>query len=188
MAEASGHLVGAYGLFWERSLVNWNPSQGSTWQLLGRRNVNAPVLRVCDFRIVKGVYVLYDDYGARYTGIARGNGGLGQRLKQHDTRVPRGVKWSRFSWFAFDDVVDINDQYYGWEQVRPRKQPVPNQEAVIREIEALLIQVLGTTQNQMRFQNANRWEQLPGFEAARMKQSASVDPRLFTERPWDYAF
>ena len=181
-----GHLVGAYGLFWDRYLVNWNPNQGATWQLLGRRHVNAPALRVCDFRRSKAVYVLYDDYGAKYTGIARGSGGLGQRLKRHHNHQPHSVNWTRFSWFSFDDVVAHADAV-GWDEVRPRPKPVPaSQDIVVREIEALLIQILGTTQNQMRFQQGRPWDQLPAFEAQEMKERGRVDPKLFTERPWDH--
>ena len=188
MSRSTGaHLVGAYGLFWDRWLVNWNPRQGNTWQLLGRRNTNAPALRVCDFRRARGVYVLYDDYGAKYTGIARGTGGIGQRLRRHHNHEPHDVAWTRFSWFAFDDVVDVA-KASGWEEIRPRPKPVPTaQEIVVREIEALLIQVLGTTQNQMRFQRAHRWEQLPAFEAQEMKERGKVESTLFTERPWDHA-
>jgi hypothetical protein len=46
-------------------------------------------------------------------------------------------------------------QHEGWEKVKRRAKPVPTDaEAIIREIEALMITVLGTTQNRMRFQRA----------------------------------
>lgn len=68
---ATSHLVGAYGMFWDRSEVFWRPGQGpNKWQLLGRRNRNQGALRVCDFRQAKGLYVLFDDYGASYVGLA----------------------------------------------------------------------------------------------------------------------
>jgi hypothetical protein len=152
------HLIGAYGLFWDRHGVIWNPGSGDTWQLLGYRNQNYPAARVCDFRTAKGVYILYDDHGATYSGIARGIGGLGARLRTHNTKPPRRREWTRFSWFSLDDIVET-PEFYGWERVTHRTKPVPTQsEAAIREIEALLIKVLGTQQNKMQFLNANQWE------------------------------
>lgn len=157
MGKVEGHLVGAYGLFWDREEVDWRPGAGDTWQLLGRRNRNAPALRVCDFRSAKGVYILYGNYGPTYAGIARGQGGLGARLRTHDNRPPRGREWTRFSWFSFDDIID-DPAHDGWEMVNHRSKPVPtNSETVIREMEALLIKVLGTEQSSMKFQNAHEW-------------------------------
>src|SRR4051812_26468438 len=151
-----GHLVGAYGMFWQRDDVDWFPGSGPhRWQLLGRRNKSWPALRVCDFRQAFGVYVLYDDYTARYAGLARGAGGLGGRLRTHVKSPPRGIGWTRFSWFSFDDVVADPEGKDGWESVNHRVRPAPtDSEAVIREVEALVITLLGTPQNDMRFQCA----------------------------------
>lgn len=182
-----GHLVGAYGMFWERDLVEWFPGQGPmAWQLLGRRNYRPPALRVCDFRQAHCVYVLYDDYGARYTGLARGAGGIGGRLRTHDNKPPRGVRWTRFSWFSFDDVIRDPQGRRGWDSVKHREKPVPaDSEAVIREVEAFTIALLGTTQNEMKFQAASKWTQLPYLEAQGFRDADVVDPRGFTFRPWD---
>lgn len=183
MPTPVGHLVGAYGLFWDRYLVDWQPGAGSSaWQLLGKRNERPPALRVSDFRMANGVYVLYDDYGPRYTGLARGAGGLGARLRSHHIKPPRRTDWSRFSWFSFDDVVD-DLKHEGWERVKRRAKPVPTDaEAIIREIEALMITVLGTTQNRMRFQRAVRWDQLASHDAEVLEDRSVVDPSLFTFR------
>jgi hypothetical protein len=182
-----GHIVGAYGMFWERGLVEWFPGKGPmAWQLLGKRNKRPPALRMCDFRQAHGVYVLYDDYGARYAGLARGRGGVGARLRTHDDKPPRGINWSRFSWFSFDDVIQDPGRKDGWDAVKHREKPVPaDPEAVIREVEALTITLLGTTQNDMKFQAASKWEQLPYFEAQKLRDSGAVDPRGFTFRPWE---
>jgi hypothetical protein len=179
MPTPSGHLVGAYGLFWDRYLVDWQPGSGpAAWQLLGKRHKRQPALRVCDFRKAHGVYILYDDY----TGLARGGGGLGARLRRHHIRPPHEVEWVRFSWFSFDDVVD-DVGHHGWELVQHRAKPVPaDSEAIVREMEALLITVLGTTQNKMRFQRARRWEQLAAYEAEDLEDHNAVDPHLFTFR------
>ncbi len=158
-------LIGAYGMFWERDGVDWNPGSGSAaWRLLGRRGVNRPGLRVADFRRARGVYILFDHHGAHYVGLARGAGGLGERLKQHlsDTHAD---KWQRFCWFAFDGV-GYHAGTDGFHPVQFRDQPVPAaDEEVIRELEALLITVLGTRgQNKMKFQAAEGWTQVPWWD------------------------
>lgn len=110
-----GHLVGAYGLFWDAAVVDWFRGSGfHAWQLLGRKNKRHPALRVCDFRQAHGVYVLHNDYGPGYAGLARGSGGLGGRLRSHVKKPPRGFTWTRFSWFSFDDVKDHPGKKTGW--------------------------------------------------------------------------
>lgn len=143
------------------------------WQLLGRRNKSKPALRVCDFRQAHGVCVLYDDYTARYAGLARGTGGIGGRLRTHVKQPPHSIAWTRFSWFSFDDVVADPKGKDGWETVAHRGEPAPtDSEAVIREVEALIITLLGTPQNDMKFQMASRWQQLPNREADEMATRA----------------
>jgi hypothetical protein len=158
VAKPTPHLVGAYGMFWERAEVNWYPGAGpAAWQLLGRVNRNTPQVRVCDFRKAQGFYVLFDDFRANYVGLARGAQGVGSRLRMHDARRPN---WSRFCWFAFDDVRDA--PLTGW-SVLHRRDALKSisSERVLAECEALLIAVLGSRdQNQMRFQQAKEWEQL----------------------------
>lgn len=179
----SPHLVGAYGMFWERDQVNWYPGSGKNpWQLLGRIYLNRPRLTACDFRKAQGFYALYDDFGANYVGLARGSHGIGSRLRSHvadDTK-----DWSRFSWFALDDVTLPDDG--GWACI-DRRNSLDNMstESVLRECEALLITVLGSrNQNSMRFQQAERWEQLreidfrPGGVARRLPPKEFKDPWL----------
>ncbi|SDG35866.1 hypothetical protein [Klenkia brasiliensis] len=169
----SNHLIGAFGLFWQRDEVFGPHDAGERWQLLGRRNQNKGALRVCDFRRARGFYLLYNDYGATYVGLASGAHGLGQRLKAHDQDKQKD--WSRFSWFSFDNVEDWPERD-GWSRIVTRNavENVSTRSAV-GEFEALLIQVLGTrSQNQMRFTGAERWEQIfvadyaPGFLMSRV--------------------
>ena len=156
----AAHLIGAFGMFWEREHVNWTPGQSPLrWQLLGRRFQNAPALRICDFRRAKGFYVLFDEFRATYVGLARGSGGIGARLKAHNKH--KG-EWTRFCWFAFDDCVDAGPSLPLWSRTKPRD-ALRNMsaETVLRESEALLITILGAKdQNQMRFQGARKWHQL----------------------------
>lgn len=161
-------LIGAYGMFWDRYGVAWAPGSGRrSWAMHGRTGENLPSLRVVDFRFARGVYILYDDYGAYYVGLARSGEGLGGRLKQHLTDKHQH-KWDRFSWFAFDSVSEDRNER-GLNTVVRRDDPVPpRDDEVIRELEALLIQALGPKgQNVMRFVGAERWEQLWHFEADR---------------------
>lgn len=44
-------LIGAYGLFWERSLIDWN---SRAWRPLGRRGLNTGALRIANFRRARG--------------------------------------------------------------------------------------------------------------------------------------
>ncbi len=72
----SDHLFGAFGMFWDRANVDWSPGGGpQAWQLLGVSGGRTPT--VCDFRLARGFYLLFDDHGAHYVGIARGSQGLG---------------------------------------------------------------------------------------------------------------
>ena len=60
-------LIGAYGMFWDRDGVDWNPGSGpNAWRLLGRLGANRPGLRIADFRPARGVYLLFDNHGAHY--------------------------------------------------------------------------------------------------------------------------
>ena len=190
---AGEHLFGAFGMFWERDSVDWSPGVGGrAWQLLGFKGERRPGLRLCDFRPARGFYILFDDHGAHYVGIARGEDGLGARLQKHHAEKST---WSRFCWFAFDDVVD--GDLDGWSRVQKRDAVASaSPDLVVRECEALLIEVLGTGRilkdvaegRQIRVQNgmnfaagAVRWEQLreghfqPGGVAHKADASGFTD-------------
>jgi hypothetical protein len=168
-------LIGAYGMFWMRDEVDWTPGSGpDAWELLGRHGERQPKLRMVDFRRARGVYVLFDDFGAYYAGLARGGGGLGERLKTH-TRDKHRDGWDRFCWYSFDGVGTRRNAA-GLTQLSMRNKPVPGRdESVIRELEALLISILGTRgQNSMKFEQADRWEQVGLYETD--KYWDRVDP------------
>jgi hypothetical protein len=84
-------LIKAYGLFWSKDEVNWDPGKGNRGQfkLLGHRGKNRPGVRVADFRRQSGLYILYGNYGPHYVGLTRADR-LGTRLKEHRTDPPRG--------------------------------------------------------------------------------------------------
>ena len=178
------HLLGAYGLFWSKDEVNWSPGSRRSWQLLGKRGVNSGTLQVCDFRRARGFYILFDDYGAYYVGLARGKEGIGQRLKSHVKDSSKS--WSRFCWFSFDDVVATDD--HGWSELAVRDAvKASSAEHVLRELEALLIIGLGTRdQNKMRFQAAEEWTQVTTADALPRGALHKIDRGRFTDHDLNF--
>lgn len=169
-------LVGAYGVFWDASLIAWN---AHGWRMLGRRGVNTPIIKVADFRKARGVYVLYSDIGIYYVGLASGSNGIGGRLRDHldDNHAHR---WSRFSWFAFDspsetdvypDGVLKHDEWTGIEEATDK--------LVIREMEALLLAVTAPPGNvqKTQFQEAKLWLQVADRQPT-VRTFASLKHRL----------
>lgn len=175
------YLIGAYGMFWQTNEVNWTPGLGKSWQLLGRRGSNANALRVCDFRAARGFYILFDDYGATYVGLALGSQGIAARLVKHVKNTNKN--WSRFCWFSFDDVVALKDAP-GWSVIEERDaiQEV-SARTTVRELEALLIMVLGAKDNkaQMKFIAGKPWQQVtvqdcqPGHALTKIDQARLTD-------------
>ena len=179
--EAKGHLIGAFGLFWDRDFVPFTEFGRTTVPLFGQRGGNSRNRMIIDVRKALGSYVLYNDYGPTYTGIAR-SPGLGARLHDHDVNPPRGTPWTRFSWFAFGDVQDLRGQP-GWGQVSSRARPVATDaETNVRELEAFIIQLLGTRQIEMKFRVAKEWPQLTEWDAEDLYRGDKVDPRGFPRR------
>jgi hypothetical protein len=157
-AKSKQHLVGAYGLFWDRAAVDWQPGHGKTWQMLGRIGEKPPKLQVCDFRGARGFYILFNDYGPVYTGIARGRHGLGARLVKHTMNHLKD-SWTRYCWFSFDDVTPTSAPHWSKVDLDDNLRRVGT-DIVVRELEALMIKSFGLSrQNQMRFLEGQKWEQ-----------------------------
>jgi hypothetical protein len=163
-------FIHAYGLFWSAEEISWFRSTGTgeRFRMLGRLGKRGPNLRVCDFRYQRGIYVLYDDYGPYYVGLTR-VGTLGNRLKQHRRDFHRD-RWGRFSWFGFAPVLKGPPYADGTSALG--KVPVrllTDSRWAIRDLEALLIQSLGTqhrgNSNQMRFGQGEHWDQVMAHEA-----------------------
>ncbi len=152
---------------------------------------------MCDFRAAQGFYILFDEHGANYVGLARGRDGIGARLQAHDSDADK--TWSRFCWFSFDDVAD--DPESGWSVVQRREVlEEVSADTVLRECEALLIQVLGSSrviryfdsdsgrrgvrgQSEMAFQAARKWEQLREYDFKPRGVARRVHADGFTD-PW----
>jgi hypothetical protein len=163
-------LFHSFGMFWQREDVLWTPGQGKGFEMLGRSGQNRPGLRIADFRRQTGVYVLYDDWGPYYVGLTKKKG-IGDRLKDHvfDDHAPR---WNRFSWFGFRSITaETNARGLSQLGVMPKKL-MTESDKTIGDVEALLINVLnarGNTQA-MKFASADRWEQVPWFDAAYLRK------------------
>lgn len=150
-----------YGLFWRRDEINWNPGRGARgeFRLLGRRGANLPGLRLANFRFQQGIYILYGNHGPHYVGLTTKQG-LGKRLKDHLTNE-HADSWDRFSWFGFCKVLESVDG----DGLRSLKTlpdtAIGKPEAVIRDVEALLIRAMGLRNiNQNRFIGADEWKQV----------------------------
>jgi len=95
-------------------------------------------------------------------GLARGQD-IGSRLREH-TRDHLKSDWERFSWFGFRGVLAARDHHLLQQLGEIPARLLTDSEATIGDIEALLIQTLGTYRlgnvQQMRFADAARWEQL----------------------------
>jgi hypothetical protein len=159
-------LIKAYGLFWRADEVDWEPGRGRKFQVLGRVGEKRPGLRVADFRIQSGLYILYGDYGPYYVGLTRSNR-LGARLRAH-LRDHHTGRWDRFSWFGFRQVLAPGVNGVSPLKTMP-KAAVGNPNDEIRDMEALLIHALGLSSNlnKTNFGRADQWFQVKADEADR---------------------
>ncbi|KRC53367.1 MULTISPECIES: hypothetical protein [unclassified Nocardioides] len=188
------HLIGAYGLHWKRSEVDWFPGNGYNWQMLGRIGSVRPGLRICDFRYAAGVYVLEKGGRPVYAGVATGKGGFGDRLRPH---TKDGTKnWTHFSWFSFDDVLlDEPRKTYpaypsNWAMVDIREELTKTQmKPVLGELEALLVNLiydgrLVSNIQRPRFPHAKEWTQVTLGNFGAPGICHRVDPALFAKPGW----
>jgi hypothetical protein len=133
----------AFGMFWQRDLVNWAPSIP---KLLGRQSVGASQV---DFADEIGVYLLHDRERVIYVGRAVEI--LVSRLRAH-TNDRLGGRWDRFSWFGLRSVGEngnLLQESFPW-----------NQTVVIETLEALLIESLEPPLNRRRGDNFSAVEYL----------------------------
>lgn len=161
--------ITSYGLFWRSEEIKWFPGQGraNEFRLLGRVGMNRPKIRVVDFRRQQGIYILFDEYGPAYVGLAAGAKGdrLGERLREHHQDELAG-KWDRFSWFGFNPVGDTPDTHGVLSLNEPRRKVTDDTSTTIRDLEALIIAAMGPKLNKqrMKFKNAEKWDQIGWWE------------------------
>ena len=158
-------IIKAYGLFWRRDEVLWNPGQGKKtvvdeqFRLLGRIGMNLPNRRIADFRMQRGIYILYGNLGPYYAGLTRDQT-LGKRLKDHlDDK--HAELWDRFSWFGFCTVKKGKDEY-GLQMLKDMATvSMAKPHFVIKDIEAILVKAMALRNvADSNFVHAERWEQL----------------------------
>jgi hypothetical protein len=181
-----GHLIAAYGQFWDRKEFVIAVEAGGRRQMLGHRKQGHAV-RLCDFMPFAGVYILYNQHRATYVGLARGTNGIFERLWNHTADEYKD--WSRFSWFAVDPAVESDRR--GWDVFEERNLDAlaPNVDELVRELEALLIMVLGTdtlaAQRTMRFLAGTEWLQVKDEDYAAGGLVHKVDTTLLSKRLLD---
>lgn len=151
--------------------MDWSPGAGNgqSFRMLGRIGERRGTVKLTDFREQRGIYVLYDDYGPYYVGLARDQD-IGSRLRAH-TRNRHKDNWDRFSWFGFRRVLGGT-----YEDGTQRLGKVPERlltesRWTIGDIEALMIQALGTQHKgnrmTMRFAAADQWHQVMDHEVVK---------------------
>ena len=158
--------VTSYGLFWRADEIEWFPGKGNRneFRLLGRVGKTRPKIKVADFRRQQGIYILSDEYGPAYVGLAMGDR-LGNRLREHHSDHLEG-KWDRFCWFGFNQV----NNRAGKDGVRTLSEPpvdlTEDTSTTIKQLEALLIAAMGPKLNvkKMKFGGAEKWEQIGYWE------------------------
>ena len=95
--------VKAYGLHWDRTLVDWSPTKGQLW---GQRDDNSSPVNFAD---QDGIYLLHSWNEIVYVGqtlTRKGDAGLYNRLRSHhaDRDKRKSDRWDTFSWFGFKAV------------------------------------------------------------------------------------
>jgi hypothetical protein len=164
-------FIRAYGLFWGADEIQWSRDDENRdpFRMLGRIGKRGPNFHVCDFRDQRGIYVLYSDHGPYYVGLVR-VGTLGNRLKQHRSDGHEG-EWDRFSWFGFSKVLLTGRPYADGTRAlgNVADRLLTDSRWAIRDLEALLIQSLGTehrgNSSLTRFAQGEHWEQVRRNEA-----------------------
>ncbi|MGV1037735.1 MAG: GIY-YIG nuclease family protein [Candidatus Nanopelagicales bacterium] len=165
-------LIHAYGMFWDADDVDWNASwpledgYKSAFRLLGSRGVIKLKIRVADFRKARVVYVLHDDFGVYYVGLASSAGGIRKRLRDHRSDGHKS-KWKRFSWFAFDGVTSRVDKETGLTILKSvQTSGKLTMSSMISDLDALLIELTGAKGNKNlgHFDRAEKWDQVRLYE------------------------
>ena len=132
-ADPQQLTVKAYGLYWDRNIVDWNPTRGQLW---GQQDENASPVNFAD---QDGLYLLHSWNEIVYVGqtfSSKGDAGLYGRLRYHhtDRDKRKSDRWDTFSWFGFRPVDDNGELLAAPSQ--------GNLASVIDVIEAMFIEAL----------------------------------------------
>lgn len=143
LEDTNGELIGAFGMYWERSYVSW-----SGVRLLGQQRQGSTEV---DFTSQLGVYLLHDRRDVVYVGRSTDQS-IGNRLKEHNRNRLSG-RWDRFSWFGILPVKE--DGTLG--NADPK---LFTANRLVEMMEALLIEALEPPLNRKRGDNFEQFEYL----------------------------
>ena len=150
VTDDSRLTVKAYGLYWNRNLVDWTPGPSSRQaQLLGDAGSGW-----VNFADQDGIYLLQSGNETVYAGQSYTPGtdaaGLYGRLRSHHRSNRKADRWDTFSWFGFRPVGEDR-----------RLLPTPGSSTakdVIDLIEGILIEGLMPRLNMRRGEGSKAWE------------------------------
>ena len=143
-------IVNAYGLYWSRSLVNWDPpATNSQAKLLGDAGAG-----LVNFADQDGIYLLHSGSEIMYVGQSytpqNGTAGLYNRLRNHHNDNRKSDRWDAFSWFGFRPVSDELT-------LGPTPENATTKD-VIDLIEGILIEGIMPRLNMRRGEGSKAWE------------------------------
>jgi hypothetical protein len=151
LAVDEAGVVKAFGMYWQRKLVDWSNSP----TLLGEQSRGAQQVNFAD---QIGVYLLHDQGRTVYVGRTTEQP-LGRRIYQHTYDRLNG-RWNRFSWFGFLPVRQDGSFVRDHDEL-------PDQEALITTLESVLIETVEPPQNRKRGDNIRAVEYLQAEDPAR---------------------
>lgn len=152
--------------------TEWRGQSGSKGRagLFGRRGN-----RKVDFWSMPGVYVLYGNFGAYYSGITTKQG-VGQRIRQHWRSKKHSGNFDRFSWFGFGEISARPKGNGLWEVEHPQTVKPVRWSRVTNDIEAILHRALPFRGNPAGFGvrktdpfKVEQWQQLSRKEVERLR-------------------
>jgi len=125
-----------------------------------------------------GVYVLYGDFGAYYSGITTKQG-VGQRIRQHSRNKKHQGNFDRFSWFGFGEISSQPNSKGIFRVEQPRKVKPVRWSRVTNDIEAILHRAFPFKGNPAgfgvrrtdRFQ-VEKWNRLSRGDALRLRRGS----------------
>lgn len=132
--DATLKLIPAFGMYWQRNLIDW---QQSTPKIQGVQLQGSVIV---DFGGQTGIYILYDNHRPIYVG--RSTEKLCTRLRAH-TRDRLAGRWNRFSWFGTHNVANDGT-------LQPAESYSMDSSLLIQTLEALLIEAMEPALNRRR--------------------------------------
>ena len=172
------NLITSFGLFWRLDDTEWQGNAGAKGRggLVGRRGK-----RKVDFWSMPGVYVLYGNFGAYYSGITTKQG-IGQRIRQHNRNKKHHGNFDRFSWFGFGEI-SVNPSREGLCEVEhPQRVKPVRWSRVTNDIEAILHRAFPFDGNPAGFGvrktdrfKVEQWEQMPREAVARLRNGSRAN-------------